>query len=156
MSGLVLSIPVVGIIQRHKSEGRKYSMARTKSVGNLTISDLEQLLNRSRSKISKLEKKRAKVSRKLDAIDAQIASLGGSVGAGSAVRARNEQSLSEVIHQVLQGKSGGMKVADIAAASLRAGYMSKSDNFRIIVNQALLKDKRFAKTGERGVYALKK
>ena len=56
-------------------------MARMKSLSNLTISDLEQLLNRSRSKISKLEKKRAKVSRKLDAIDAQIASLGGSVGA---------------------------------------------------------------------------
>jgi IS30 family transposase len=131
-------------------------MARMKSVSNLTISDLEQLLNRSRSKISKLEKKRAKVSRKLEAIDAQIASLGGSSSAGRAVRHSNGQSLAEVIHQVLKSKGSAMRVVDIAGACVDAGYHSTSDNFRSIVNIALIKDKRFVKTGERGVYVLKK
>ena len=131
-------------------------MPRHKSISNLTINDLEQLLKRSRKQISKLEKKRSKVSRQLESIEADIASLGGSSGAGYAVRRRNDWSLSEVICEMLKDKTGGMKVADIAAASLRAGYQSKSDNFRVIVNQALLKDKRFAKTGERGVYVLRK
>jgi hypothetical protein len=135
-------------------------MPRTKAVRNLSISDLERLLNSRRSQISKLETKRAKVLRKLKGIEDDIISLGGTVGGSvrvtGSVRASNTQTLPEVILQVLKGKASGMKVAEIVAASLAAGYQTKSDNFRSIVNQTLIKDKRFTKTGERGVYALKK
>ena len=131
-------------------------MARKKSGSELSINDLEKLLKSRRSQIGKLEKKRAKVSRQLQDIEADILSLGGALARHGRV-ARNTQSLSEVIHQVLKDKGGAtMRVADIVDASIRAGYQTKSDNFRSIVNQTLIKDKRFAKSGVRGMYVLKK
>jgi hypothetical protein len=48
-----------------------------------------------------------------------------------------------------------MKVGDITDAAQKAGYRSNSANFRSIVNQTLIKDKRFSSAG-RGVYQLKK
>ena len=50
-----------------------------------------------------------------------------------------------------------MKVGDIADAVLATGYRSNSVNFRAIINQTLIKErKRFASAGERGMYQLKK
>jgi hypothetical protein len=46
-------------------------------------------------------------------------------------------------------------VGEIVDAVLAGGYHSKSANFRGIVNQTLIKDKRFVSSG-RGVYQLKK
>ena len=48
-----------------------------------------------------------------------------------------------------------MKVADITAAILATGYKTRSANFRGIVNQTLIKDKRFVSAG-RGLYQLTK
>jgi hypothetical protein len=48
-----------------------------------------------------------------------------------------------------------MKVGDIADAVQSKGYRSNSANFRGIVNQALIKDKRFG-AASRGLYQLKK
>ena len=54
------------------------------------------------------------------------------------------------------GLSGFEKgVARIAEAVQRGGYRSNSANFRAIVNQTLIKDKRFGSAG-RGMYQLKK
>ena len=54
------------------------------------------------------------------------------------------------------GKSGkSMKVGDIAEAVQGGGYRTNSANFRGIVNQTLIKDKRFTSAG-RGVYQMKK
>ena len=119
--------------------------------GGLSIAELEAELNRRRKAVARLSRKRATIQRKLDAIDAEISRLGGSsrrVG-----RARNERSLSNMIHDVLQ--KGPTRVADIAAAVEKAGYRSSSPNFRSIVNQVLIKDRRFV-AADRGVYQLKK
>ena len=47
-----------------------------------------------------------------------------------------------------------MKVAEIMDGVLSTGYRSGSANFRGIINQTLIKDKRFGQV-ERGVYELK-
>jgi hypothetical protein len=47
-----------------------------------------------------------------------------------------------------------MKVGEIMDAVLATGYRSGSANFRGIINQTLIKDKRFGQV-ERGVYELK-
>jgi hypothetical protein len=44
-----------------------------------------------------------------------------------------------------------MGVAEAAEAAKAAGYKSSSDNFKNIVNQALITDKRFKRVG-RGQY----
>ena len=116
----------------------------------LSIAELERLLNSQRSAINRLMKKRTVVQRKLDVIDREIGKLGGS----GAVGGRNEVSLPAAMEAALQ-KKGTLKVGEIVDAVLASGYRSKSANFRGIVNQTLIKDKRFVSTG-RGIYQLKK
>jgi hypothetical protein len=115
----------------------------------LSISQLERMLNVQRSAVNKLMKKRGVIQRKLDLIDRDIAKLGG-----GGVSGRNEISLPAAMEAALK-KHGTMKVGDIVDAVIAAGYHSKSANFRGIVNQTLIKDKRFVSSG-RGVYQLKK
>jgi len=134
-------------------------MARPASGMNLSIAQLEQILRTRKSERQRLEKKRSKLQRQLDRIDAEIGALGGGGGGrggrNGTGRARNEKSLSEMIAGVLGKSSKPMAVGDIAAAVRSGGYRSSSENFRSIVNQALIKDKRFG-SAARGLYQLKK
>ena len=129
-------------------------MPRTASNG-LSIAQLEQMLHSRRSRLQKLQRERNKVARRLDQIESRMRDLGGSIRGGG-TRARNAQSLIAMIETTL--KSAGnkaMNVGDIAAAVLKRGYRTTSANFRSIVNQTLIKDKRFG-SAARGMYQLKK
>jgi Tfp pilus assembly protein PilN len=130
-------------------------MARPSNGNGFSIAQLEKMLTQRKSKIGSLERKRSKFVRQLDTLDAQIAALGGSAGSRGS-RPRNKTTLPEAIVTVLKKHGGPMKVSDIARNALDSGYSSNSSNFRVIVNQALIKDKRFAKAGMRGTYLLKK
>ena len=122
-----------------------------------SIGQLMQLLHSRQSQVKKLEKQRGKLQRKLDAVDERLRQLGGSGGRSGrgGTRARNDQSLIEVIESVLKSSGKAMKVGDIADAAQSKGYRSNSANFRGIVNQTLIKDKRFS-AASRGMYQLKK
>ena len=127
--------------------------------GRFNIADLERILDERRSEVNRLQRQRADVQRKLNDLDRQIAKLvgaGGGLGGrrGGGGRARNDQSLADMIESALRSNGGPMKVGDITDAVQRAGYRSGSANFRGIVNQMLIKDKRFAAT-DRGVYGIK-
>jgi len=127
-------------------------------VNGLSIDELERMLQSRRSLVQKLERQRSKVVRKLDALDDRIRQLGGSAGRSGRSgggRARNDQSLLEVIESVLKSSGKPMKVGEIADAVQSKGYRSNSANFRGIVNQTLIKDKRF-NAPSRGLYQLKK
>ena len=135
--------------------------------GAYTISQLEQMLNKCKSERQKLERERTKAVRRLQQLDSRIAALGGNgsgrgrggsgggarTGAGS--RVRNDKSLIQMIEGVLGKSSKPMKVGDIAQAVQSGGYRTHSANFRGIVNQTLIKDKRFTSAG-RGIYQMKK
>jgi hypothetical protein len=124
----------------------------------LSIVQLENMLSSRRSEQQKLERDRRKAVRKLDAIEMKIRQLGGngSRGRGGAGgRARNAKSLLEMIEGVLGKSSKPMNVGDIADAVRSGGYRTTSANFRGIVNQALIKDKRFT-AASRGMYQMKK
>ena len=127
---------------------------------HLTISQLEQLLTGRRAELARLERMRSKMARKLSQLESRIVSLGGSARGGGAGRngrgrARNEKSLNAVIQTVLGRSSKPMGVGDIADAVRSAGYRTNSANFRGIVNQMLIKDKRFT-SASRGMYQMKK
>src|SRR3954451_18625784 len=124
---------------------------------NLTLDQLERILNQKRKELARLSRKRATAQRRLDDIDERISRLGGGGMAmrGGGRRARNDQSLVEVIHGVLQKAGRPLRVSAIADAASSAGYRSSSANFRGIVNQMLIKDSRFA-SQNRGFYQLKK
>jgi hypothetical protein len=113
--------------------------------------------------VAKFEKQRARLARRLETLDNKIIGLGGSahngatrgIRVGRGGRAQNAVSLPETLVRVLTKQGGPMAVKDIVAAVIATGYRTTSDNFRAIVNQALIKDKRFAQTSH-GNYAMKK
>ena len=124
---------------------------------NLSLDQLERMVNQKRRELARLSRKRATAQRRLDDIDDRIRRLGGSATSirGGGRRARNDQSLVEVIHSVLQKAARPLRVSAIADAANAAGYRSSSANFRGIVNQMLIKDPRFS-SQSRGFYQLKK
>ena len=134
-------------------------MARTRSKVDFTLAQLERLMQSRRGEMTRLTRQRDKLQKKLDALNDRISEIsGGAAGGGNTGgggRARNDVSLQDAIHQVLTKASGPMNVGDIMEKVRAAGYRSNSANFRGIVNQTLIKDKRFTSSA-RGVYQLKK
>ena len=138
-------------------------MARPGTGANLNITQLEQILEERKRELDKLMRQRSEWEKKLNGLDRQIERLGGTAGGGrrgrgngggGSGRARNEQSLMDTIESVLRDRGAAMKVSEIVEAVQGTGYRSNSANFRGIVNQTLIKDKRFVQAG-RGVYELK-
>lgn len=117
----------------------------------LSINEIHQELARRQKKLRALERRRATLVRRIDALDEQIAAHGGSAGStrGMGSRARNDQSLGEALAGVLKGKT--MSVTDAARAVVESGYRTNSPNFRTMVNAALLNKKVFKRV-ERGQY----
>jgi len=121
---------------------------------SLTINELERMLDSHRRKLTDLRKQRGKLARKLDEMDRQIVSLSGGRSMANG-RAQNAKSLVATMQSVLGSAGKPMGVGDIVTKVQAAGYRSNSANFRALVNQTLIKEKRFASAG-RGVYQLKK
>jgi len=116
------------------------------------------VLNDKQSELSKLHRQRANLQRRMDLIDRQISRVGGGamngLRGGGGVRARNERSLLDTIEGVLTKAGKPLSVSAILEGVHATGYRSGSANFRGIVNQTLIKDKRFGQVS-RGVYGLK-
>jgi hypothetical protein len=155
-------------------------MARPKTNGALSISQLERLLESRRREAAELERERGKLVQRLDVLQRRLSELSGDGGAGRGGRmrngttggratrggrgpgrprgrrrSRNAQSLVAVMESVLDRAGKPMRVGEIMDAVQSEGYRSNSANFRGIVNQTLIKEKRFTSAG-RGIYQLKK
>jgi len=134
-------------------------MARTASLGRLSVSDLQAEISRRQRTVSKLVKARNRLLTKLTKLERQIADAGGDVGArrGGMIsgrrRAKNEHSLSEALHNLLKGKT--MSVTDAAQKVQDAGYKTTSPSFRTIVNQTLINHGSLFKRVGRGQYTSK-
>ena len=135
-------------------------MPRGRPKSNPSIADLQAMIRARRGERQKLVNERKKLQKRLDKIDREIAAFDGESGNGAGdgsvgTRPRNAQPLPDAIAAVLKSGKGSMRVGDIAEAVQSNGYRSSSDNFKGIVNQALIKDARFKQDG-RGVYKLAK
>ena len=128
-------------------------MPRGRFGGSFSISYLESILKERREELSQLRKDRAALERSIAKLDRRIELLGGGKSRGR--RARNSQSLTALMGDLLGKSSKPMPVGDIVSKVLASGYHTSSANFRGLVNQTLIKDKRFASAG-RGLYQLKK
>lgn len=73
----------------------------------------------------------------------------GEGGGTGRVRPRNKTNLVEALARVLSGAT--MSVIDAAHAVRKAGYKTNAANFRVMVNQALIKSGKFKKVA-RGQY----
>lgn len=140
----------------------------SRGLANVSFEALSAEMRRREKSATKLHVKRERLLAKLAAIESRIGVSGGTSEArsGSAARGRraggggrrgpgigrtaNKVSLVEAMVKVLHGKTMG--VSELAAAVKKSGYKSSSQNFRTIVNQALLKRKDKFKKLKRGEY----
>lgn len=124
------------------------------SLAKLSVSQLQAEINRRTRSTRALHRRRARLLEKLSALDRLILSSGGTLdGAapgGRRKRAKNDLSLVETLCKVLKSKT--MSVTEAAAAAQKAGYVTTADNFRTIVNQALIKHTDKFKKVSRGQY----
>jgi hypothetical protein len=136
-------------------------MPRPNTGVNFNIAQLERILHDRKSEVTKLERQREELRRKLDGLDRQIIRLGGGMrgmrgrGAVGMGRARNERSLIETIEGVMRDNGKPMRVGEILDAVSSTGYRSNSANFRGIINQTLIKERKRFNQAERGTYGLK-
>ncbi len=142
-------------VSTRKSAASARASGAGRSLGGLSTSELERELSRRQSSARRLERKRDTLAKQLDAVDRELAALGGlggiSIG-GVRKRPHNDMNLAESLAKVL--KSRTMSVTNVSEAVQKAGYRTSAANFRTIVNQTLLKDKRFKKVS-RGMYTAK-
>ncbi len=135
-----------------KTTPRKAAKATSGGRGpaGMSTAELQAELHRRERGLSSLVKKRERAAARLEEIDQEIAALGGAAMGGK--RARNDQPLADALVDCLTGTT--MSVTEVAEAVQHAGYRTTSPNFRTIVNQTLLKDKRFKRVA-RGQYTAK-
>jgi len=137
-----------------------------RQIRRVTVAQLRAEIARRQKGLPKLQKKRAKLLKAVGALDRQIAALGGLAErpakrkgrpaklAKAAKRATSSgKSLGQSIKDVLGRSRGGMRVKDIVAAVLRAGYKTAAKDFYNMV-AATVRGDGFKRLG-RGVYKLK-
>lgn len=128
-----------------------------KSLTGLSLTELQSEIRKREKRVNGLMNKRAAILKQLQNVDAEIASYGGAVRSASGrmtgrKRPKNDSNLADALVNVLRNKV--LSVTDVAQAVQKAGYITTSPNFRTIVNQTLLKDKRIKKIS-RGKYTAK-
>lgn len=125
-------------------------------LGNLSIAQLEALINSRKSKLSALYEKRDQLAKQLAAVNSEIAAAEGTSGSGrgrlshfsraAAVakrrgvpvqRAQNAKSLKKYIEEVLAANKKGLTIGEIQEAVLTSGYTTNSANFKNTLYQCL-------------------
>jgi hypothetical protein len=121
----------------------------------MSLGELRREVVRRERGVGALVRRRERLLGQVNALDAQIAEMGGSVGpSGLKVRTRpkNETNLVEALGKVLDAKT--MSVTEVSEAVQKAGYKTTAANFRTIVNQTLINSGKFKRI-ERGRYTAK-
>lgn len=129
-------------------------MARTSGLATIPVAKIQREIERRQAKANDMARERNRLLRRVQAIEAQLAARGRASNghASRGVRARNEQSLPDMLAAVLKSKT--MSIADAMAAVRKAGYKTNAANFRMSVSIALGDKGRFKRV-ERGVYTAK-
>jgi hypothetical protein len=124
----------------------------------MSIPQLQNALKQKQTEMDRLHRQRSGLSVQLQALDRQIIRVAGdprAISQGrSPRRARNNISLVAAIEQVLKAAKKPMSVGAIMDAVIDRGYHSTSSNFRGIVNQTLIKERKKFKQHSRGMYTL--
>lgn len=123
-------------------------------LAKVSTDDLAAELQRRNRGLKSLERKRDRLVKQLEELNAQIRSMGGlaTSGPGGRKRPRNAMNLQEALVKLLRNKT--LSVTEIAEEVQKAGYKTSSENFRTIVNQTLITSPAFKRVS-RGKYTTK-
>lgn len=108
----------------------------------LTVSQLERLLEKKRTRLVSLEQQRARLLKKLQQLDSRIALTGGVVREGrkprrGRKRPKNAQTLLQAMTQVLTQHKKGLSLKDLSEKIIAGGYKTASANFQNTVYQII-------------------
>ncbi len=141
---------------------KKTTRKKRTGLGRFSLAELraglalrERRLERLRAKSEQLRERVARLEEEIAAAKGKRAAVrtpGARRTRGSG-RPRNKTNLANALRKLLTTKT--KSVSEAAAAVLKAGYKTKSANFRLIVNQALLANRKLFKKVARGQYTAK-
>jgi hypothetical protein len=131
--------------------------------GDLSVAQLEKLLNQSKDRLGKLLKKRKQLASQLAKVDKQIERLTGHAANGEAPkrggkrgkRPKNAKNLPATIREVLSRTKSGYSLSALADKVKASGYKSHAANFKNVIYQTLYKEKDFVRDETSGTYKLK-
>lgn len=135
-------------------------MARTPA--NLSLSDLERILDERKSEAHELGKRRDQLTKELAKIDLELQGIvgtkrrGAKKGGRRGKRLKNERSLREIIFDLLGKSKKGITLADLEPKVLEAGYKSSSKNFGNMIYQCLYNSEGVTHDPETGCYRVEK
>ena len=130
-------------------------------IARVSTAALQKELERRQSKFLQVKKTRDALIAKVLELDDELKLLASEEGerpvsaAPKATRAggsrlNNKLGLAESLAEVLKGKT--MTVSEAAAAVKKAGYKTNAVNFRVMVNQAFIKNKNLFRKVKHGHY----
>lgn len=131
-----------------------------KAAEQLTVADLEKILETRRSILQNMLEQRGKIQRELDRIDSAIRQLQGNErisvsGRGKGPRRQNSVSLRQLVQELLAKSKKGYTLAELTEHVFASGYKSDSTNFRNVLYQCLYNLKDAFHDAETGTYRLK-
>src|SRR5262245_42533355 len=102
---------------------------------DLTVAQLERILQKRKAKLESLIQKRTRLQKKLAQLEQQIIAIGGDVGVPGKARRprrrpRNPKTLIVAVSEVLGQHKKGLTLRDLAGKLLESGYKTTSTNFQ--------------------------
>lgn len=134
-----------------------------KSTKDLTLLDLEKLLNGKKNELEQLLRKREQLERQLTDVVERIRAiegkrngtdLGGN-GRRISFRLQNDRTLKEVVTELLTENAKGLGLDDLSKRVLATGYKTTSTNFKNTLYQCLYNHERIVLDKKNGLYQLK-
>lgn len=112
---------------------------------DLTVAQLERLLDQKKTLLNGLQKRREKLQAELNGVEKRISTVGGAKGEKTGrkssrrghKRPRNDKTLLEVITEVLGQNKKGLLLGDLSDKVLATGYKTGSVKFSNTVYQCL-------------------
>jgi hypothetical protein len=129
---------------------------------DMTVAQLERMLERKRSRLDGLFKRRDRLQKQLASVDGKIGAIGG-VQLDDARRRKirrrpkNDKPLIAVVIEVLAKHPKGLMLKELAEKVLATGYKTFSDKFENTLYQCLYNNpKRLVHDAESHTYRLRK
>lgn len=109
---------------------------------DLTVAQLEQMLEKKRVKLQKLVQRRAALQKQLAKVEASIVSIGGVIrderkSRRKRKRPRNTKTLFQAVSDVLSHHRKGVTLKELAAKILETGYKTGSTHFENTIYQII-------------------
>jgi hypothetical protein len=108
----------------------------------MTVSQLERMLERKRRKLDQLIQRRNRLRRELEQVEARIVATGGAAQderkpRRGRKRPKNSKTLLAAVSEVLTQNKKGVSLKELAAKILEGGYKTASGNFENTIYQII-------------------